>query len=257
MNVGLAGQALFWGLVSGSALVLGACLGLYGNLKRETIAVIMAFGGGVLVSVIAFDLMDEAFGHSGLLLSTGGCLAGAFLFTAVATLADEYNRRRHRAGADEGASRGLGIAIGSFIDSIPESIVIGVSLIEGEGVALATVIAVFVSNVPESLASSAGMKAGGTAPRHILLLWCGIAVTSGLLSLAGFAVFSGLPPGWTAIMEAIGAGALLAMIADSMIPEAFAEAHNTAGFVAALGFVSGYALSHGLGFHGLLSHGLG
>ncbi len=257
MNLALAGQALSWGLVSGSALVLGALLGLYGNLKRQTVAVVMAFGGGVLVSVIAFDLMDEAFGQSGLLLSTGGCLAGAFLFTAVATLGDEYENRRRPVGGNDEASGALGIAIGSFIDNIPESIVIGVSLIEGKGVALATVIAVFVSNIPESLASSAGMKTGGAALRRILLLWCGIAVTGGLLSLTGFAVFSGLRPEWTAITEAIGAGALLAMIADSMIPRAFAETHDAAGFVAALGFVSGYALSHGLGSHGLLPHGSG
>jgi ZIP family zinc transporter len=248
MSLFLAAEALFWGLVAGSALLIGALIGYRYDLGPRLVAAIMAFGSGVLISVIAFNLMDEAFAHAGLVPAVTGFLAGALIFTLVSVaLAEAGARHRKRSRRSGDDSRPLAIAVGSFIDSVPESIIVGVSLIEGEGVALATVIAIFISNVPEALSSSAGMKRAGWSKRQVFALWIGIAAANGVLALAGFVAFAGVPHEWTAIVQALGAGALLAMIADTMIPEAFEETHNAAGLVSALGFVAGFALSHGVG----------
>ena len=138
------------------------------------------------------------------------------------------------------------IALGTVIDGIPEAIVIGVSLIDGNGVAIAAVIAIFLSNIPEALSSSVGMKAAGRSRRSVFGLWLGITAMSGVVSLIGYAVVSQFAPEWVALIQAIAGGALIALIADTMIPEAFAETHDLTGFIAAFGFLSGFALSHGI-----------
>ena len=208
----------------------------------------MGFGSGILISVIAFDLMDEAFSHAGLAPVVGGFLGGAALFTivsiALAGPAPAIASDRYASGDGANAQA---IAIGSIMDNVPESIVIGLSLIDGNGVAIATFVAVFLSNIPEALSSSAGMKSAGRKVSSVFAIWAITMALSGVLALAGYVVFAGLSPTATAPMQAAGAGALLAMIADTMIPEAFDETHDAAGLITAIGFVLGFALSHGLG----------
>jgi ZIP family zinc transporter len=155
-------------------------------------------------------------------------------------------RSRRPTGSSSEDSAGA-ITLGTFIDGVPEAIVIGVSLIDGNGVALAAVIAIFLSNIPEGLSSSVGMKAAGRSAKQVFGLWAGITVMSGLLALLGYTVVSQFPPEAVAFIQAIAGGALIAMIADAMIPEAFAETHELTGFIAAFGFLGGFALSHGLG----------
>ncbi|MCP4382862.1 MAG: ZIP family zinc transporter [Hyphomicrobiales bacterium] len=247
MNGFDAAQALVWGLGSGSALLIGAMIGRFANLPRRTVALVMGFGSGILVSVIAFDLMEEALAHGGLFSSVFGFLGGAALFTAVsmrlAAAGARHRKRSVRKPDDENAQA---IAVGSIMDNIPESVVIGLSLIDGEGVAIATFAAIFLSNIPEALSSSAGMKSAGRSTRSIFLLWALTMASSGVLALTGYAVFANLPAAATDMMQAAGAGALLAMIADTMIPEAFDETHDAAGLVVAIGFGLGFALSHAL-----------
>lgn len=241
-------QALLWGLASGGALLIGAVIGLYLPLPRRIIALVMAFGAGILISVIAFDLMDVAFQRAGILPTAAGFAAGAVVFTLISIeLAQAGGRDRKRSRPPASDRNARTIAIGSLLDNIPESIVIGLSLIDGEGIAVATFIAVFLSNIPEALSSSAGMKASGRRTISIIALWATAMLFSGLLSLAGYSIFAGLPPEAIAVMQAAGAGALLAMIADTMIPEAFEETHSAAGLVTGVGFLVGFMLSHGLG----------
>ncbi len=252
MNVGDAFEALLWGLVAGGALLIGAALGWFADLSRRQVAWIMAFGAGILISAIAFDIMDDAFTKGGLLASAGGFLLGAVIFTTgsvlIANAGARHRMRSKLMGADDARANSAGaIALGTVIDGIPEAIVIGVSLIDGSGVALAAVIAIFLSNIPEALSSSVGMKAAGHGKRYVFGLWAGIAVMSGLVALLGYAVVSHFPPEAVAFIQAIAGGALIALIADTMIPEAFAETHDLTGFIAAIGFLCGFALSHGLG----------
>ncbi len=252
MNTGDAIAALLWGLVAGGALIIGGALGWFADLGRRQVAWIMAFGAGILISAIAFDIMDEAFTTGGLPASAGGFLLGAIIFTAgsvmIARAGARHRMRSKLMGPDDDRANSAGaIVLGTIIDGIPEAIVIGVSLIDGNGVALAAVIAIFLSNIPEALSSTVGMKAAGHGKRYVFGLWSGITVMSGAFSLLGYAVVSQTTPEVVALTQAVAGGALIALIADTMIPEAFAETHDVTGFVAAIGFLCGFALSHGLG----------
>ena len=251
----IASQAILaglWGLLAGAALLIGWALGWWAKLSRRTVAWVMAFGSGILISAIAFDLMDDAFRIGGLVASAAGFLIGAAIFTAGSLLLARMGARHRMRSvvidpAQKASDTGAIIALGTAIDGIPESIAIGLSLIDGKGVAIAAVIAIFLSNIPEALSSTAGMKAAGRSFRYVLVLWVSITLMSGVFALIGYAVFAHFPPEVVAFTQAIAGGALIALIADTMIPEAFADTHDAAGLITALGFLSGFALSHGLG----------
>ena len=252
----IAIQAGLWGFLSGSALLIGAVVGWFTPLSRRTIAAIMGFGAGILISALSFELMDEAWRRtshsgSGFLPVAVGFLGGAALFTGCNLILGLWGaRHRKRSTADHRAldkarnpENGRALALGALLDGIPESIVIGISLLEGGSVGLVAVIAIFLSNLPEGLSSAAGMKADGTPARSVFLTWGGIALITGVASCLGYVIFDGVSPGWIAAVQAVAAGAILAMIIDTMVPEAFAETHDFAGLIAVAGFLTAFALS--------------
>jgi ZIP family zinc transporter len=247
----MALKAGLWGLLSGSALLIGAFAGWYVPMSKRIVAGIMAFGAGVLISALAFELMDEAWQRGGFTPVAGGFLGGAALYTGLnLLLAHGGARHRKRAGSEHrdkdkatNPDNGAALALGALLDGIPESIVIGVSLLRGGSVGLVAVIAVFLSNIPEGLSSAAGMKAEGKSPLFVFLLWAGIALIAGLSSLGGYVLFDGVAAGAVAAVQATAAGAILAMIVDTMVPEAFEGTHDYAGLIAVLGFLVAFALS--------------
>ncbi len=252
----IAAQAGLWGLLSGSALLLGAAVGWFASPSRRTSAAVMAFGAGVLISALSFDLMDEAWRRSdaagsGLFPVAAGFLGGAAVFSLCNYgLARWGARHRKRSTAEHRrrdrslcAENGSALALGALLDGVPESIVIGVSLLEGGSVALVAVIAVFLSNLPEGLSSAAGMKAEGRKGGFVFLLWTAVALITGLSALIGYVAFSGVAPGIVAAVQAVAAGAILAMIVDTMVPEAFEETHDFAGVIAVAGFLVAFALT--------------
>lgn len=238
-----------WGLVAGAALLVGAAIGYWTHLPQRAIAGVMAFGSGVLISALTLELMEEAYRRGGFDSTAIGFFAGALVYS-LANWALSRNGAKHRKRSggkqpseSESGGSGLAIALGSLLDGIPESIAIGVSMIEGGAVSLVTVAAVFLSNVPEGLSSVVGMKRAGRSLAYIFGVWAGIALASGAAAWAGFVVFAGFSPEVIAATTATAAGAILAMLADTMIPEAYEEAHDFAGLITVAGFMASFVLS--------------
>jgi ZIP family zinc transporter len=236
------------GSVAGGALVLGAAAAWVVRVPTKIIAGIMAFGAGVLISALAFELVDEAVREGGATATIIGFLAGALVYVAANAALDRRGaRHRKRSGSqqpseDEQSGSGAAIAIGALLDGIPESVVLGLSLLGGGGVSPAVLAAIFISNVPEGLSSAAGMKQAKRSAGYVFGVWGGIAVASGLAALIGYVALDGVSPAVIAVITAIAAGAILAMLADTMIPEAFETAHVLTGLITALGFVTAFAV---------------
>ncbi|MFI7469851.1 ZIP family metal transporter [Nonomuraea sp. NPDC049646] len=241
-------EAGTWGLVAGGALVLGAAVAMLVRVPARAIATVMAFGAGVLISALSFELLDEAERSGGLLPTAVGFLAGACAYVAANAILARYGARHRKRSGDQQPSEadaqgsGAAIAVGALLDGIPESVVLGLSLLHGGEIGPAVVAAVFVSNVPEGLSSAAGMRRAGRSPAYVFGVWGGIAVISGVAAMAGYLTLRSASPEAIALITAIAAGAILAMVADTMIPEAFEQAHVLTGLITTVGFLSAFAI---------------
>jgi ZIP family zinc transporter len=241
-------EAFIWGIVAASSLVIGALLAFWIKIPLKWIGIIMAFGAGVLISAVAFDLVEEA---AGLALGTGwaaiGLFAGCLVFFGGDLLIDRFGggHRKDLDGKQEGGSP-LAIVLGSVLDGIPESAVIGLTIFQGGEVGVALLVAVFISNLPESIASTTGLLTGGWKKSRVLWMWIGIALISGLASLVGYSAFQAAPPETMAFVLAFAAGAILTMLANTMMPEAFEHGGKLAGIATTFGFALAFTV-HALG----------
>jgi zinc transporter, ZIP family len=237
--------AFAWGFLAASSLLLGGVVALRWHVGTRAIGLIMAFGSGVLLSAVAYDLVLEA---SDVADGSGivglGLTAGALTFFAGDAFIDRMGGAdRKRINQEEGSGSPLAIVLGIVLDGIPESIVIGLTLLSGEGIGIVIVIAVFLSNVPEAMAATTGLRGRGWHPGQIVGLWAAVAVLSGIASLAGFALLGGSGGQPIAFVEAFAAGAILTMLADTMIPEAFKHGGRLVGLVTTFGFGVAFALT--------------
>src|SRR3954468_19043649 len=185
-------QAGLWGLLAGGALVIGAAAGDLARVPQRIIAAIMAFGSGVLISALSFELMEEAYQRGGFNATALGFIGGASIYTAANwLLARAGAKHRKRSGTQQpresdDSGSGAAIAVGALLDGIPESIVIGLSLLAGGTARIVAVAALFFSNIPEGLSSAAGMKKAGRGVVYVFGVWSGIAIASGIAALIGF-----------------------------------------------------------------------
>ena len=241
-------EAGLWGLLAGGALVLGALIAWFIDVPRTVVASIMAFGAGVLISALAFDLLDEAEASGGLAATLVGFLAGAAIYVLINTVVARRGARHRKRSEDQQSSEtdqpgsGTAIAIGALLDGIPEGIVLGLSLLGGTGVGVPILTAIFISNVPEGLSSAAGMKRAGRSFGFVFRVWGGIAAATGLAGLLGCLLLQDAPVELIAAVTAVAAGAILTMVADTMIPEAFERTHLYVGLIATVGFALSFSL---------------
>lgn len=231
-------EAAFWGLLGASSLIVGALLAFYVRISSRNLGLIMAFGAGVLMSAVAYELVAEAL-HDGPWVPeyTIAFAGGALVFFLGSRAIDQR-------GESSGSSQqGATIVLGAILDGIPESIVLGVSLIGGGAISVPMLLAVFISNVPESLAASSDLLEGGRPRQAILRLWIYVAVASGIAAGFGYAVLSFAPERWISAVQMFAGGAIIAMLAESMVPEASAKGGRAVGLLTALGFAASAILS--------------
>ena len=241
-------QAGGWGLVAGGALVVGALIAWFATVPQRVVASIMAFGAGVLISALSFDLVDEAEKTGGIVPTAFGFLVGAAVYVAANVLLSRRGARHRKRSGDQQPSEeqqqgsGAAIALGALLDGIPESVVLGLSLLGGGGVGVPVLAAIFISNLPEGLSSAAGMKQNSRSATYVFGVWSAIAVASGVAGMLGCLLLDGAPPETIAVITAVAAGAILAMVADTMIPEAFERTHLYAGLLATVGFLLSFTI---------------
>jgi ZIP family zinc transporter len=237
-------EAAFWGFVGGAALLVGAVLGLTVGASQRVIGVVMAFGAGVLISALAFELTDEAYRRGGVDAVSFGLAAGSIAFFVGDWIVDHRGgQHRKRSGGQQAGGSGMAIVIGALMDGIPESVAIGVSLLGGGAVGASVVAAVFLSNVPESMSAATGLRKAGRTTRYIMGLWVAVVAVSALSAMAGYAFLGGASGNVIAAIQAFAAGAILTMLADTMMPEAFEHGGSIVGLVTVLGFSTSFLLS--------------
>ena len=238
------GEALLLGVITSGSLMIGAFLALRFNISSKIIGLIMAFGVGALISSVCFELVEEAFTESqNIVIVVIGLFAGALTYFFGDMFIDKIGgkNRKNMNGTD--SNIGLPILLGTVLDGVPESIVIGISTIGGSGLSTAMVAAVFLSNIPEALSSSKGLLASGWKKTSIIGLWLVVIAMSVLSALFGYFVFADVSGVIKAFILSFAGGAILTMLADTMIPEAYRETGKLTGLAVVLGFSMAYLLT--------------
>jgi ZIP family zinc transporter len=223
------GAAIGWGALAASSLVIGAFLGLARPWPRKLIGLVLGFGAGALISAVSFELAEEGVKQGGGLPVAIGLAVGAMTYFLAA-------------GRVATMGGGAALALGAFLDGIPEQLVLGIGLAGGEPVSASLLAAIFVSNLPEAIGGTADMR-GHMAGRHVRRNWIWIAVFCAAATVVGYVVADNTSDELQAGINGFAAGALIVMLVDSMIPEATEQAGRTTGLVTTLGFAVAAGLS--------------
>lgn len=239
-------QAAVWGALAASGLLIGAVGGFYTPLQHTAISRAMTFAAGVLLAVVAVDLVINARGAASLHWTVMGMLCGAAVFSSVNWLLSRRGaKHRKRCGEcveqpdeEQQPGSGLAIAAGTFLDGVPEGVVLGLSVLHHGAPGLGTVAAFFIANIPEALSSSAGMRRAGRSARYVFGVWIGIALMIALAAPVAGLLLRGTGPAVRGTVEAFAAGAILALVSETMIPEAFHGSPQFNGLLLVVGFVA-------------------
>ena len=238
------GAALGWGAVAASSLVVGALLAFSRRWPARQVGLVLAFGAGALISAVSFELAAEGLEIGSLGATAAGLAAGALTYYALdGLIARRTSAGRGRSGRTRGSAAGTALALGAFLDGIPEQLVLGIGVAAGEGVGLGLLVAIFVSNLPEAIGSATAMRETGVARTRVLALWMTVTAVCVLATGAGYAIADAVSGELRGVIDGFAAGALVVMLIDSMIPEATRESGRVAGLVTTLGFAVATALS--------------
>jgi zinc transporter, ZIP family len=237
--------ALGWGALAASSLVIGAALAFAHRWSKRQVGLVLAFGAGALISAVSFELAEEGLEIGGAGVTGIGLGVGALTYFALdGIIARRHSTGRGRRGRAGGSDGGTALALGAFLDGIPEQLVLGISLAASGEIGVALLVAIFVSNLPEALGSAEQMQGGGTSRSAILRLWLLVAAICVLATAIGYLASETVGGDARAAIDGFAAGALLVMLIDSMIPDARDEGGRTAGLVTVLGFAVAAALSN-------------
>ena len=237
--------AFLWGALAASSLVLGGLIALRFRISGELLGLVLGFGAGVLISAVAYELVEEAFVTSrSSEWVVGGLFAGALVFFGGDELIGRHGgAQRKSTVGEQGEGTALAIVLGIVLDGIPESVVIGLTLLQGGSVSVAMLVAVFLSNLPEAVGATSGLAIAGWRRAYIIGLWVLVALASALASLAGYAFLEDASATTIAFVLAFAGGAILAMLAETMMPEAFLRGGKAVGLATTLGFAVAFAVS--------------
>ena len=236
-------EAFLWGLFASGSLLVGALVVQVRAPSSRVLGLILGFGAGVLISAVSFELVEDAVETSGGLGSTAvGFFSGALTFFAGDTLLARHETVDVRGPSGSGAGA-LALVLGIVLDGIPESAVLGLSLIETGEIGVAMVVAVFVSNLPESIAATTDLRANGWARSHIYLLWTGVAVACAVSAALGYGLLADASPRAVAFVLAFAGGAILCMLSTTMVPEGYERASRVTGLATTLGFAIAFAIN--------------
>ena len=237
-------EAFFSGALAASSLLLGALVAFWRPIKERTLGLVMAFGAGVLISAVTYDLVGEAFELSEGVRIPLGLFVGALVFYGGNLLIDRAGgeeRKSIKGASSEGNP--TAIVLGAVLDGIPESLVLGLSLLDGEGLSVTLLAAIFLSNFPESMAATVGLMNQGRSKGRIFAMWTVVVLVCALSSAVGFALLDGASNMSIAFVEAFAAGAILTMLADTMMPEAFEHGGAAAGLSTTFGFTLAFLIA--------------
>ena len=251
------GAAIGWGAVVGMSLLVGALAAAALRLPERFAAVLTAFGGGILLAAVALELVPEADAEAGLGLTAAGLLAGTLVYVGADAWLNrkqdmaDMRRAGHAAAAGRSmdmpahsaeAARGESIATGLFVDGVPESLALGLTIAEGE-VGVALLAGIVVGNVVESYGAAQPIIAGGHSKRFAVVLLGVIGMALALATVAGGTVLADASPELVGTAQAIAAGAVLAVVSIAIIPHAFSEVSSLVATATVAGFIAGYLLS--------------
>jgi ZIP family zinc transporter len=233
-------SAIGWGSLSAFSLVLGVLLALARPWPQRLVGLVLAFGAGALISAVSFELFAEGVAIGDAAWPAVGLAVGALTYYLLdGVLASGGHGWSGRAS---GSDAGTALALGAFLDGIPEQLVLGIGLAAGEGVSVSLLVAIFVSNLPEAIGSASKMRESRD-DRQILRLWVAVAVVCALASLVGYGLADSASDNLKAAIDGFAAGALLVMLVDSMIPEAARQSGRAAGLITTVGFAVAAGLS--------------
>lgn len=239
-------QVILFSAISGFSLLFGALIGLVFHLKQKVIALFMAFGAGVLICALTFGLMEEAFKHGGFDAVIIGFLVGGSVFILgdyLIHLAGGRKHRRRQHLETKNTPDDASITLGAIIDGIPESIALGVTLFANKNLGILMLLAIILSNFPEGISSVTGLIKTGFSKWKIIGMWTLVAFLTILIATLSYVFLHDINLNNLGIIEAFAAGAILAMLADSMMPEAFEEGGFAIGLVTVFGFLTAFILS--------------